>query len=167
MWTWNRWPIFIRQKGDVSCRLILNLKNLNKDVPYIRFKMKTTQSLLSLIAQGGYLAAPGMKDVYCFVPIHLHHIMFIKFLAIPNDLRYGQRTFAKLIKWSIDTVRWDTKIIAIYVDHLINVRLKLDEFVENVITSIIFLNSPGFIIHPEISIFLPKQEIKFLYLNIN
>ena len=54
------------------------------------------------------------------------------------------KTFAKLIKLLIDTLRLDAKIIAIYIDHLINVRLKLDECVENVITSIIFLNSPGF-----------------------
>ena len=34
-------PIFIRQKPDGSCRLILNLKNLNEDMPYIHFKMET------------------------------------------------------------------------------------------------------------------------------
>ena len=31
-------PIFIRKKTDSSCRLILNLKNLNEDVSYIHFK---------------------------------------------------------------------------------------------------------------------------------
>ena len=36
-------PIIIRQKPDVSCRLILNLKNLNEDMPYRHFKMETLQ----------------------------------------------------------------------------------------------------------------------------
>ena len=42
-------PIFIRQKPDSSCRLILNLKSLNEGFPYIRFKMETLQSVLSLL----------------------------------------------------------------------------------------------------------------------
>ena len=52
-------PIFIRQKLDGSCRLkwlMLNLKNLNEDMPYIYFKMETLQSVLSLITPGCYLA---------------------------------------------------------------------------------------------------------------
>ena len=49
-------PIFIRQKLDASCRLILNLKNLNEDMPYIHFKMETLQSVLSLITPRCYLA---------------------------------------------------------------------------------------------------------------
>ena len=30
-------PIFMRQKPDGSCRLILNLKKINEDIPYIHF----------------------------------------------------------------------------------------------------------------------------------
>ena len=38
-------PIFIRQKPNGSCRLILNLKYLNEDMPFIHFKMETLQSV--------------------------------------------------------------------------------------------------------------------------
>ena len=34
-------PIFIRKKPDGSCRLILNLKNINEDMSYVHFKMET------------------------------------------------------------------------------------------------------------------------------
>ena len=40
-------PIFIRQKLEGSCRLILNLKNLNKDMSYIDYNMETLQSVFN------------------------------------------------------------------------------------------------------------------------
>ena len=67
----------------------------------------------------------------------------------------------------IATLRLDVHIIAIYIDDLINVGLTFDERVVNVIASIKHLNSLGFIIHPDKSIFLPKREITFLGFDIN
>ena len=73
-------PIFIRQKPDGSCKFVLNLKNLNKDMPYIHFKMETLQSVLSLITPGCYLASLDLKDAYYSVPIHPDHTKFLKFI---------------------------------------------------------------------------------------
>ena len=67
----------------------------------------------------------------------------------------------------IATLRLDVHIIAIYIDDLINVGLTFDQWVVNVIASIKHLNSLGFIIHPDKSIFLPKQEITFLGFDTN
>ena len=71
------------------------------------------------------------------------------------------------MKAPIAILRLDGHIIAIYVDDLINVGLTFDECVENLIASIKLLNSLGFIIYPDKSISLPKQEITFLGFNIN
>ena len=49
----------------------------------------------------------------------------------------------------VATLRFDGHIIAIHIDDLINVGLTFDECVENFITSIMLLNSLGFIIHPD------------------
>ena len=169
-------PIFIRQKLDGSCRLILNLKNLNEDMPCIHFKMETLQSVLSLITPGCYLASLDLNDAYYSVPIHPDHTKFLKFiwknklykfLVLPNGLCCGPRKVTKLMKPPIATLRLDGHIIAIYIDDLINDGLTFDECVENVITSIRLLNLLGFIIHPDKSIFLPKREITFLGFNIN
>ena len=54
-------PIFVRQKPDGSCRLILNLKNLNEDMPYIHFKTETLQPVLTLITSGCYLASLSLR----------------------------------------------------------------------------------------------------------
>ena len=58
-------------------------------------------------------------------------------------------------------------IIGIYIDDLINIGLTFDECVKNVIVSIKRLNSLELIIHPDKSIYLPKQETTFLGFNIN
>ena len=58
-------------------------------------------------------------------------------------------------------------VIAIYIDDLINIGLTFDECVKNVIASIKRLNSLEFVIHPDKSIYLPKQETTFLGFNIN
>ena len=73
-------PVLIRQKPDGLCRLILNLKNLNEDMPYIHFNMETLQSVLSLILPGRYLASLDLKDAYYSVPVHPDHTKFLKFI---------------------------------------------------------------------------------------
>ena len=132
-------PIFIRQKPDGSCRLILNLKTLNEDMPYIHFKMETLQSVLSLITPGCYLTSLDLKDSYS-APIHPDNTKFLKFiwknqlykfLVLPNDLCCGPRKFTKLMKPPIATLRLDCHIIAIYIDDLINLGLTFDECGKN------------------------------------
>ena len=84
-----------------------------------------------------------------------------KFLELLNGLCCSPRKFTKLMKPPIATLRLYGHIIAIYIDDLINLGLRFDECLKNVITSMKLLNSLGFIIHPEKSIFLQKQEITF------
>ena len=138
--------------------------------------METLQSVLSPITPGCYLASLDLKDAYYSVPIHPDYTRFLKFiwknqlykfLVLPNSLCCGPRKFTKLTKPPIATIILDGHIIAIYIDDLINVGLIFDQCVENVIASIKLLKSMGFIIHPDKSIFLPKQEITFLGFNIN
>ena len=121
-------------------------KSENEDMSYIQFKMETLQSVLSLITPGCYLASQDLKDACYSVPIHPDH----------TGIYCGPRKFRKLMKPSIGTSRLDGHIIVIYFDDLINVGLTFDECVKNFTASIKLLNSLGFIIHPDKSMFLPK-----------
>ena len=123
-----------------------NLKILNEDMPYIHFKMEMLQSVLSLITPECCLASLDPKDAYYSVPIHQNHTKFLKFI-LKNELY----------------------MFLIHPNGLCcaNVGLTFDECVKNAITSIKFLNSLGFIIHPDKSMFLWKQEKTFLRFNIN
>ena len=84
-------PIFINS----LCRLILNLKNLSEDMPYIHFKMEILQSVLSLITPVCYLESLDLKDAYYSVLIYPDHSRFLKFIwknqlckfsVLPNGL---------------------------------------------------------------------------------
>ena len=106
--------IFIRQKPDDSCRLILNLKNLNEDMPLIHSRMETLQSFLSLIISGCYLASLELKHVYYSLPIYPDHTKILKFilknqlykfLVLPNGLCCDPRKFTKLMNPPIATLR--------------------------------------------------------------
>ena len=65
---------------------------------------------------------------------------------LPNGLCCGPRKFTRLIKPPIPVLRFDGHIIAICTGELINVRLKFDECVKNVISSTKLLKSLGFVI---------------------
>ena len=143
---------------------------------YIHFKMETLQSVLSLITPGCHLSSLDLKDAYYSVPIHPDHTKFLKFiwknqlykfLVLPNGPCCGPIKFKNLMKPPIATSRLDSHVISIYIDDLVNVGLTFDGCVENVITSRKPLNSLGYIIHPDNSIFLSKQELTFLGFNIN
>ena len=119
-----------------------------------------------------------LKNAYYQVRIHPDHIKFLKFiwknqfykflvLSKGLEVRYGPRKFTKLMEPPIAILRLDSKIIAIYIDDLINVGPPFDKCVKNVIT-INVLNSLGFVIHPDTKpLLLPKQETTFLGININ
>ena len=72
--------LYEKKQMAQACRLILNLKNLNEDMPYLHFKMKTLQSVLSVITPGCYLASMDLKGANYSVTIHPDHTMFIKFI---------------------------------------------------------------------------------------
>ena len=135
-------PIFIRQKPDGSCRLILNLKNLDEDIHTYILKWKHSSQFYHLITHYPRMlfgiTGPGRS--YYSVSIHADHTKFLKFiwknqlykfLVLPNGLCCGPRKFTKLMKPPIATLRLDGHIIAIYVDDLINVELMFGECVKN------------------------------------
>ena len=71
--------------ADDSCRLMINLKNLNEDMPYIHSRMETFQSVLSLIISGCYLAPLELKHACYSLPIRPDHTKILK-LILKNQL---------------------------------------------------------------------------------
>ena len=61
--------IFLRPKHDGGYRMILNLKEFNKYVKYIHFKMESFQQILDLIVPGCYMAVLDLTDAYLTVPV--------------------------------------------------------------------------------------------------
>ena len=100
-------PIFLTPKSDGNFRLILNLKTLNLEIPYVHFKMDTLHTVLPLITLNCFMAEIDLKDAYYTVPIKQEHQKYLKFIfkgtlykfvCPPNGLCSGPRKFTKLLK---------------------------------------------------------------------
>jgi len=98
-------PIFLTPKQDGTFRFILNLKKLNKEIPYIHFKMDTLTSTLALISKNCYMAKIDLKDAY-YSPIKAEdqkyfkfcfNGSFYKFTCLPDGYGRGPRKFTKLL----------------------------------------------------------------------
>jgi len=60
--------IFTRQKSDGRIRIILNLKQFNKQYG-IHFKMETLQSAITAMRQNCYFGSVDISDAYYTIPI--------------------------------------------------------------------------------------------------
>ena len=78
--------------------MILNLKRLNENRPYIHFKMETVKSSLTLVAPNCYIAKVDIKDAYYSVPILPEHQEYLKFFLEVNfiNLHALQTVFAQV-----------------------------------------------------------------------
>ena len=169
-------PIFLTPKSDGSYRLILNLKRLNKEIPYIHFKMDTLISTLTLISKDCYMAKIDLKDAYYSVPIRQQDQkyfkfcfdgMFYKFTALPNGYGPGPRKFTKLLKPPLAALRNAKVNVSSYIDDLIILGHSFEVCVNNVLSCSTMFDKLGFVIHPEKSEFIPSQVIEYLGVIIN
>lgn len=168
--------IFIRQKKDKSYRVILNLKKFNSYVEYNHFKMESLQSALNLMKQGCYMASVDLKDAYYSVPLAREYRKFMRFMwkgelfqytCLVMGLACSPRKFTKLMKPVYSDLR---KLGFSNVPYIDDVYLQGDnqyDCWENVKTTVNKLQSLGFILNIEKSVFIPKQEIVFLGFILN
>jgi len=164
-------PIFIRPKKDGSFRLILSLKRLNIHVEYQHFKMDTLRSAINMMRPNCYMTSVDLKDTYYSVPIaycdqkYLKFEwlgQFYKFTCFPNGLAFCPRKFTKLLKPVYATLRQSGHLSSFYMD---DSYLQGDDFNDcdtNVIATIKFFDSLGFVIHLLKSVLVPSQRITYL-----
>ena len=91
----NSSQIFLEPISEDFFRMILNLKRLNENIPYIHFKMETIKSIMTLVTPNCCMTKVDIKDAYCSVPILLVHHKYLKvyfrgklyqFTCLPNGL---------------------------------------------------------------------------------
>ena len=99
--------IFLVPKSEDSFEMILNLKRLNENMPYIHFKIETIKSILTLVTLNCYIAKVDIKDAYYTIPILPEHQKYLKFYfkgklyqfkCLANGLCSGPSKFTKLLK---------------------------------------------------------------------
>ena len=100
--------IFTREKDYGTFRMIINLKNLNKDIDTNHFKMESIKNVLSMITENAYMASVDLKDAFFSVPVTFSHQKYLKFVwnqpykfqVMPNRYADAMRVFTKLLVFS-------------------------------------------------------------------
>ena len=117
-------PIFISHKSNGGIRLILNLKQLNKNIEYHHFKMDSINTILNLITKDCFMASIDLKDAYYSVKISESFKRYLKFefldklykfVCFPNGLAPCPRKFTKITKVPISDLRLRKIVVSRYI----------------------------------------------------
>ena len=71
--------LFLVGEKDEGNRSVINLKNLNKFVPYHHFKMERSHCLKLLLQNGDYMYKIDLKDAYFRVPLSKESRKLVRF----------------------------------------------------------------------------------------
>eukprot|EP00794_Sanderia_malayensis_P014575 gene14575-16077_t len=138
--------------------------------------MDTIFNALDLITNNCWMASIDLKDAYYSVKIHDTDQKYLKFYyqdqlykytVYPNGLAFCPRKFTKLLKLVLSTLRKKGLILCAYIDDLLLVATTYEKCVAAVLDTIKILDSLGFVVHTEKSIFSPQNHITFLGFEIN
>ena len=137
--------------------MILNLKRLNENMPYIHLKMETIKSILTLVTAYCSMAKVDKNDEYCLVAILPEHQKYLKFCfrgklcqftCLPNGLCSGPRKFTKLLNPPLSYLRLQQVTVAGFIDDLITLMRNFVKCERNIKLTVTLLESPEFVVHP-------------------
>ena len=74
-------PIFVRPKKANRWRMILNLKELNKNVKYFHFKTETFKNASALVKPNCFFCSLDLKDAYFSVHVNESSQEYLKFVG--------------------------------------------------------------------------------------
>ena len=170
-------PMFPVFNTDESVRMILNLKDLNHFIKYLHFKMDSIHSVLHNVTPNCFMASIDLKSAYYSVPIAKYYQRYLKFswegknyqfVCFPNGLSSCPRKFTKLTKVPLSTLREkDNVLISGYLDDFHLQGFDYLQCERNVLKALLLFDQLGFVIHPDKSVLIPQQEIKYLGFIIN
>ena len=168
--------IFIRSKKDGSHRLILNLKEFNKNVAYYHFKMDSLNTIIKLMQTDCFMASIDIKDAYYSIAIREPDQKYLQFqwkgtvyhfTCLPNDLTSGPRKFTKLFKPPLTALHKLGHISSGHLDDFYLQGKTYNQCVQNVIDTLTMFTNLGLIVHPSKSVLIPSKEIVTLGFILN
>ena len=163
--------IFTRSKPNGKLRIILNLNKLNESVEYEHFKMESFTTALSLIEQNCFMGSIDLKDAYYSVSVAEEYRKYLRFTwrsvlyeftCLPMGLACSPRIFTKLLKPIFCYLRSIGLMSVYYLDDSLLFGDSLHSCTDNLSKTASTLESLGFTINIEKSVFKPSRVIKFL-----
>ena len=169
-------PIFISHKSNGGIRLILNLKQLNKNIEHHHLKMESINTILNLITKDCFMASIDLKDAYYSVKISEIFQRYLKFefldklhkcVYFPNDSAPCPRKFTKITKVPLSDLRLRKIVVSGYIDDFFTKDHTSEGCFNNVMSIAELFDRLGFVVHPDKSVLVPTQEITILGSVIN
>ena len=138
--------------------------------------MEGIPTLRDLLSPGDWFVKVDLKNAYFTVPIDPGHHQYLKFMlgkeryqftCLLFGLSCAPRTFTKVMKPVMILLRsWGVRII-IYIDDMLILAETSEQAYQLLETLLWILQSLGFVVNREKSVFIASQEIEFLGLVIN
>ena len=150
---------------------MINLKHLNKFLPYQHFKMEGLHLLRDILQEGDYMYKIDLKDAYFTIPISKDSRKYLRFvwegnlyefLCLCFDLGPAPLIFRKLLKVPVSLLRCLTIRLIIYLDDMLIMAQSIIELTYHQNTVIFHLQNLGFISNLKKSILQPSQKVEFL-----
>ena len=163
--------VFVRDKKDGTFRVILNLREFNKQLNKIHFKMESLQNAIDLMTEGCFFASLDLKDAYFSVNIHPQSRKFFRFKfqgilyqfrGLPQGFKDSPRIFTKIIKPILGILRTKGHKLVGYIDDFCVKGNSKKECTESIKTTGRLFDELGFTVHPSKSVFEPANSIVFL-----
>lgn len=116
---------FIVPKKDGGLRPILDLRNLNRAVGALRFRMLTIKNVVSQIQSEDWFVTIDLKDAYFHISILPQHRKYLRFACggeafqyrvLPFGLALSPRTFTKIVEAALAPLRMQGIRILNYID---------------------------------------------------
>ena len=157
----------ICKKGGEN-RPVINLKDLNRFIPYKHFKMEGLHCLKYVLQKGDYMCKIDLKDAYFSVPLHKDSRKLVRFLWAGNlyeflclcfGLGSAPRIFKKLLKVPISVLGRLMIRVIIYLDDLLILGNSMSEMFMARDSVIFLLQHLGFVINLKKCVLDPAQEI--------
>lgn len=167
---------FLAPKPNGDKRFILNLKNLNKFISKLHFKMEDYRTASKLLSTNGFMATIDLKEAYFLLPIRESDKKYLRFQfenenldiityqfnAMPYGLSVAPRAFTKVIREVISHLRRQGFKSVFFLDDILCIGDSYKECFNNVKTTIELLKCLGFVVNFEKSSLIPKQTCKYL-----
>lgn len=164
-------PIFLKKKKNGEYRLILNLKDLNKFIPYHHFKMDTFEIAVNLVTKDMLMASIDIRHAYYSIKIADEHQKYLRFrfrdklfqfCTLPNGLAHGPLLFTFLLKPMYASLRNKGHISTGFIDDSLLGGNTVQECIDNIHDTTSLMTNLGFMINQEKSVLVPTKVIKHL-----
>ena len=168
--------LFMVPKKNGELRPVINLRPLNRFLPYQHFKMENITAVKHLLVRDDWLVTIDLKDAYFTVPIYQAHRKYLRFCwkgvihqftCMPFGLCSAPRTFTKILKPVASSLRERGIRCVFYLDDILIMGASAQDCLDSTNLAVNLLQDLGFIINKEKSHLTPTQQVEYLGFVVN